>query len=79
MDDDMKKPIAVTGAGRFIGGCLIANLRSRGVRGRNSDNALIRRLLAWEPDTALRDGIARTCAGIEGRYMARLAGKRTVQ
>jgi nucleoside-diphosphate-sugar epimerase len=31
-----------------------------GVRGRNSDNALIRVRLGWEPSTSLRDGIART-------------------
>jgi GDP-D-mannose 3', 5'-epimerase len=38
-----------------------------GVRGRNSDNTLIRELLDWEPSTALRDGIARTYAWIRER------------
>jgi hypothetical protein len=28
----------------------------KGVRGRNSDNALIRRVLGWEPSSPLRDG-----------------------
>ncbi len=51
----------------------------RGVRGRNSDNTMIKRLLKWEPGTSLRDGIARTYAWIEEQYKARLAGKRTVQ
>lgn len=32
----------------------------QGVRGRNSDNALIREVLGWEPDTRLEDGIERT-------------------
>jgi nucleoside-diphosphate-sugar epimerase len=31
-----------------------------GVRGRNSDNTLIRAQLGWEPTTSLREGIART-------------------
>ena len=31
-----------------------------GVRGRNSDNTLIRAQLGWEPSTPLREGIART-------------------
>jgi nucleoside-diphosphate-sugar epimerase len=32
----------------------------KGVNGRNSDNTLIRKLLDWEPDTKLRDGMERT-------------------
>jgi GDP-D-mannose 3',5'-epimerase len=32
----------------------------QGVRGRNSDNSLIRRKLGWEPDTTLEDGLERT-------------------
>ena len=32
----------------------------QGVRGRNSDNALIREELGWEPSTPLRDGLERT-------------------
>ncbi|MCA1813878.1 MAG: NAD-dependent epimerase/dehydratase family protein [Halobacteriales archaeon] len=34
--------------------------KPQGVRGRNSDNALLRKVLDWEPRIALRDGIART-------------------
>jgi GDP-D-mannose 3',5'-epimerase len=30
-----------------------------GVRGRNSDNNLLKEKLAWEPSIALRDGITR--------------------
>jgi len=32
----------------------------KGVRGRSSDNALIQKLMGWEPDTKLRDGLAKT-------------------
>ncbi len=35
-----------------------------GVRGRNSDNKLIREKLGWEPKTPLRDGLAQTYAWI---------------
>jgi GDP-D-mannose 3', 5'-epimerase len=34
--------------------------RPQGVRGRNSDNTLIRSLLGWEPSIPLREGIPRT-------------------
>ncbi|MEM1158917.1 MAG: NAD-dependent epimerase/dehydratase family protein [Verrucomicrobiota bacterium] len=32
----------------------------KGVRGRNSDNSLIRAIFDWEPDTKLRDGMEKT-------------------
>jgi GDP-D-mannose 3',5'-epimerase len=32
----------------------------KGVRGRNSDNSMIRKLLGWEPSTALRTGLEQT-------------------
>jgi GDP-D-mannose 3',5'-epimerase len=32
----------------------------QGVRGRNSDNTLVRERLGWEPSTSLRDGLVRT-------------------
>jgi nucleoside-diphosphate-sugar epimerase len=35
-----------------------------GVRGRNSDNTLIRERYGWEPTTALRDGLERTYAWV---------------
>ena len=31
-----------------------------GVRGRNSDNTLVRAVLGWEPSTRLHDGLAAT-------------------
>jgi GDP-D-mannose 3',5'-epimerase len=44
-----------------------------GVRGRNSDNTLIRERLGWEPSTPLREGIARTYAWVRDRVAARAA------
>ena len=46
----------------------------KGVRGRNSDNTLIRKLLGWEPSIRLRDGLAKTYAWIYDQYMARRRG-----
>ncbi|MEL6704120.1 MAG: NAD-dependent epimerase/dehydratase family protein [Bacteroidota bacterium] len=43
-----------------------------GVRGRNSDNDLLRQTLGWEPQIALEDGIARTYAWIEQEVRAKL-------
>lgn len=40
-----------------------------GVRGRNSDNHLVRRLLGWEPLYPLRDGMARTYAWIASQVL----------
>ncbi|MBM3940849.1 MAG: NAD-dependent epimerase/dehydratase family protein [SAR202 cluster bacterium] len=34
--------------------------KPQGVRGRNSDNSLLRELLDWEPRTTLREGLAKT-------------------
>ena len=39
----------------------------QGVRGRNSDNTLLRRVLKWEPQISLEDGLARTYRWIESR------------
>jgi GDP-D-mannose 3', 5'-epimerase len=38
--------------------------RPQGVRGRNSDNRLLRSLLNWEPPTRLREGLATTYAWV---------------
>ena len=37
----------------------------QGVRGRNSDNTLLREVLGWEPSTALEDGLAETYRWID--------------
>jgi GDP-D-mannose 3',5'-epimerase len=51
----------------------------KGVAGRNSDNTMIQRVLGWEPNTPLRDGMAETYAWIAEQYAARKAGKRVVE
>ena len=50
----------------------------QGVAGRNSDNTMIKEILDWEPDTSLRDGMAKTYDWIAQQYADRKAGKRTV-
>jgi GDP-D-mannose 3', 5'-epimerase len=37
----------------------------QGVRGRNSDNTLLRQVLGWEPEISLEEGLARTYVWIE--------------
>jgi len=51
----------------------------QGVAGRNSDNTMIQEKLGWQPDTSLRDGMAKTYAWIEEQYNNRKAGIRTVE
>ena len=51
----------------------------RGVAGRNSDNTFIQSKLGWEPNTPLRQGLAKTYAWIEEQYYARKAGQRVVE
>ena len=41
--------------------------RPQGVRGRNSDNTLLRQLLHWEPEVSLEQGLARTYAWIKAQ------------
>jgi nucleoside-diphosphate-sugar epimerase len=50
----------------------------KGVRGRNSDNTMIKQRLGWEPSLPLQEGIAKTYAWIEQQYADRKAGKPTV-
>jgi GDP-D-mannose 3', 5'-epimerase len=47
--------------------------KPQGVRGRNSDNTLIRAELGWEPSTSLRDGLERTYAWIHDQVRRRPA------
>jgi nucleoside-diphosphate-sugar epimerase len=51
----------------------------RGVAGRNSDNALIRKKLGWEPSTTLDDGLRITYEWIRAQYYARKDGARVVE
>jgi GDP-D-mannose 3',5'-epimerase len=45
----------------------------QGVRGRNSDNTLLRAVLGWAPATPLEEGLARTYPWIEAQVSASLA------
>jgi GDP-D-mannose 3',5'-epimerase len=47
-----------------------------GVRGRNSDNTLLRKVLDWEPAVSLEDGLGRTYAWIESQIRAKKAESR---
>jgi GDP-D-mannose 3',5'-epimerase len=47
----------------------------KGVNGRNSDNTLIKKLLGWEPDTKLRDGMEKTYRWIYDQMAARYPSK----
>ena len=44
-----------------------------GVRGRNSDNTLIKKELDWEPSTKLRDGLEKTYAWVHEQMVAGVA------
>ena len=50
----------------------------QGVRGRNSDNTLIREVLGWEPGIDLRTGLTHTYDWIRAQYLARAAGEKVV-
>ena len=49
--------------------------RPQGVRGRNSDNTLIKKLLGWEPSTKLYDGLVHTYQWIEQQVKIDSGGK----
>ena len=40
--------------------------KPQGVRGRNSDNTLLKRVLGWEPSIPLEEGLKKTYSWIEG-------------
>jgi len=48
----------------------------QGVRGRNSDNTLLREVLGWEPQISLEDGMAETYAWIETQVQKSLNAQR---
>lgn len=48
--------------------------KPQGVRGRNSDNTLLRRTLQWEPSTPLAEGLRLTYCWIERQLVERGAG-----
>jgi GDP-D-mannose 3',5'-epimerase len=43
--------------------------KPQGVRGRNSDNTLLKKILGWEPKTPLKIGLAKTYEWIQGEVM----------
>jgi GDP-D-mannose 3', 5'-epimerase len=45
----------------------------QGVRGRNSDNTLLRQVLGWEPQVSLEEGLAKTYAWIERQVQESMA------
>lgn len=51
----------------------------QGVRGRNSDNTLINKVLGWEPEVDLRTGIEKTFHWIKAEYDRRKRGEKVVQ
>lgn len=50
----------------------------QGVRGRNSDNSLIRQVLDWEPEVDLKIGMKKTYDWIKDQYERRKAGEKVV-
>jgi len=47
----------------------------QGVRGRNSDNTLVRRVLGWEPEVTIEQGLVRTYGWIEEMVRRSMAGR----
>ena len=51
--------------------------KPQGVRGRNSDNTLLRKVLGWEPQMSLEDGLAITYKWIDGQLEKKGAKKKS--
>jgi GDP-D-mannose 3',5'-epimerase len=49
--------------------------KPQGVRGRNSDNTLLRKVLGWEPNTPLEKGLAITYKWIDGELKKKEVGE----
>jgi len=47
----------------------------KGVRGRNSENTLIKKYLGWEPSISLHDGLSKTYAWIKEQMLIEKAAK----
>ncbi len=60
---DKNKKILVVGAGGFIAGHLIKKYqldKPKGVRGRSSNNDLVKKILEWDYQIKLKDGLKKT-------------------
>ena len=60
---DKNKKILVVGAGGFIAGYLIKKYqldKPKGVRGRSSNNDLVKKILEWDYQIKLKDGLKKT-------------------
>ena len=64
IDELARIVIAISGK-KDVGLCHVDG--PQGVRGRNSDNTLLRKILAWEPPTSLEEGLRPTYEWIEKR------------
>jgi len=51
----------------------------QGVRGRNSDNSRLRKVLGWEPAISLEEGMARTYAWIEDQVRNKLEAQGVIE
>ena len=51
----------------------------QGVRGRNSDNTLIKKVLGWQPGIDLRTGMEKTYHWIKQEYERRKCGEKVIQ
>ncbi len=51
----------------------------KGVRGRNSDNTLIKQVFGWEPSLPLCEGMVKTYEWVKAQYEARKAGGKVVE
>ena len=50
----------------------------QGVRGRNSENSLIRKTLGWEPSISLKEGLKKTYTWIDEQYHRRKKGEKVI-
>ena len=67
---EVKKGQRLRIAGKSIG--KVHDLsKPQGVRGRNSDNALLRKVLGWEPAVSLEEGLTKTYFWIQDQLAAK--------
>jgi GDP-D-mannose 3',5'-epimerase len=86
MESDFRRPlnlgqdrmVTINQLADIIAGIAGVRIRTKhiegpmGVRGRNSDNTLLRQVLGWEPAISLEEGLARTYSWIESQVRRKL-------